>query len=97
MVDEVERPKHFEIADSLLEMAQDVEIGHAYRLGVPAASFLRESADCISRQSAEIERLRAALREVVEYEKKFGIRDEGDGYALVSIARDALARELEEI
>lgn len=57
MSDIVERPKPFEIADSLLEMAQDVEIGHADRLGVPAASFLRESADCINRQSAEIERL----------------------------------------
>ena len=44
----------------------------------------------VERQDREIERLRAALREIVEYEKKFGIRDEGDGQALVSRARFAL-------
>lgn len=54
---------------------------HQFNYGVGAK--LEEAA-------AEIERLRVALREIVEYEKKFGIRDEGDGQALVSIARHAL-------
>lgn len=91
-MDIADRPKPFEIADSLLEMAQDVEIGHADRLGVPAASFLRECADCISRQADEIERLRGLLTRVVAWEGAVDVAcpELGGLLKVMYEARDAL-------
>ena len=60
MSDIVERPEPYQVADSLLEMAQEVEIGKL-QLTVPLAAFLRESADVINLQASEIERLRAVV------------------------------------
>ena len=59
-------PPSHEIADSLMALAQDIEIGKG-RVSVATPPFLREAADRVSRQQAEIERLRAALREISGY------------------------------
>jgi len=78
-------------------MAQDVEIRHADWLGVPAASFLRESADCISRQAAEIERWKGQAARNAQtcfrykialmLARKFGIESRGfDGGVSVMLA-----------
>ena len=55
-------PTSHEIADSLLALAQDIEIGKG-RVSAATPPFLREAADRVSRQAQEIKRLRAALRE----------------------------------
>lgn len=44
----------------------------------------------VAARNAEICELRARLKEIVQYANLYGIRDEGDGYALVRIAKQAL-------
>lgn len=41
-------------------------------------------------RNTDINELRGKLREIVQYANLYGIRDEGDGYALVRIAKQAL-------
>jgi len=74
-------PPSHEITDSLLELAQDIEISKG-RVSVATPKLLRQAADRVSRQQAEIERLRAALREIR------GKRE---------IGRDDVLRRIEEI
>jgi hypothetical protein len=79
-------PPSHEIADSLLALAQDIEIGKG-RVSVVTPPFLREAADRVSRQHAEIERLRAALRDVM---KELDDNEEAAAYAA---AREALGED----
>lgn len=58
-------PPSYEIADSLMKLAQDIEIGKG-RVSVATPPFLREAADRIQRQQDAIERLREALKEIAE-------------------------------
>lgn len=44
----------------------------------------------VAARNAEICELRARLKEIVQYANLYGIRDEGDGYTLVRIAKQAL-------
>jgi hypothetical protein len=56
-------PPSYEIADSLMKLAQDIEISKG-RVSVVTPPFLRQAADRVQRQADEIKRLRAALMEI---------------------------------
>lgn len=60
-------PPSHEIADSLVEMSQQIELGNADEFSMPACLLLREAADRVSRQALEIDRLWAALLEVAKW------------------------------